>query len=165
MRQLVYTSFLIIITLLSFWCSHCQLEQISRFFLVLSFPSLRLNLFPNLDGIFLFKWIKETPTQVCEICSKLSIKLTLSLVSDRFQIFLRFPDFLRSEVLSLPATHEATRIYQFSNNNHALLNHQEVSKCHEHNCLQNFLCFYVFAKRLQLSYFGWNLLYLSKKTS
>ena len=84
MRQLVYTSFLIIITLLSFWCSHCQLEQISRFFLVLSFPSLRLNLFPNLDGIFLFKWIKETPTQVCEICSKLSIKLTLSLVSDRF---------------------------------------------------------------------------------
>ena len=48
-----------------------------------------------------------------------------------------FPDFLKSKVLNRSATHDATRIYQFITNSHALfhlwwkeslLTHQEVWK-------------------------------------
>ena len=56
-------------------------------------------------------------------------------------------------VLNRSATCSATRIHHFITSNHAsfnlwwkknLLNHQKVSKYHEHDCLQNFLLLFMY---------------------
>ena len=69
-----------------------------------------------------------------------------TIISWSFEIFLIFPNFLRSYVLSHSATCEATRIYQFITNNHAsfyflvkvkFAQPSKVSKYYEHDCLQN----------------------------
>ena len=70
-----------------------------------------------------------------------------AIILSRFDIFVIFPDFLISLILSCSATREATRILIKHASFHLswkeiLLNHQKVSKCYEHDCLQTlFLLF------------------------
>ena len=60
----------------------------------------------------------------------------------RFEIFLTFPNFLRSQVLTRLATREATRMYQFITNNKAslhlwwkknLVKHKKVTKYYKND--------------------------------
>ena len=103
--------------------------------------------------------------------------ISTSIILWSFEILLIFLNILRSKVLSRLATRLANCTYQLITNNHAsfhfwwkenLINHQDVSKYHEQDCLQHFYLLFVFINsfnnRLSVrkSYFCWNLHYLKK---
>ena len=76
-----------------------------------------------------------------------------TIISWSFEIFLIFPNFLRSYVLSHSTTCETTRIYEFIINNQAsfyfvvkvkFAQPSKVSKYHEHDYLQNLFLIILF---------------------
>ena len=113
-------------------------SQSARIYLELAVTFIFQKIFASIDKIF-----SSGEGGVNERCA---------IILWRFDIFVLFPNFLRSEVLSFSATHETIRICQFIINKHAsfhlwwkknLLNHQKVSKYYEHDCLQNFVLLFM----------------------
>ena len=89
----------------------------------------------------------------------------------KFEIFLLFPNFLSPNSSVTLQWGYTTFIINNQTSFHLwwkkdLVKHQKVSIYYHHDCLQNFILLFMSiltAPVVEKSFFGWNLLYLSKK--